>query len=231
MTKRMAPSFEMACSELDRHFAKYHRVLTTRQLKAACGGSGSNETYLVYIKRWRDKRIEESGVRSTVLSLLNHFDSFTKTTGLMLGTLSDQLRMCPIDQPAAEPEEPDEHGQKSAADIAESDVGSASEIEQQRQRDFSEQRRVEIEQRSDAAAKASEARYLDQGGTSSSERVHRRDPYGNDGPIEVPRSDERINSNASLSRAEEGSRQVAHSLGANQPGQGEREMRHNEGEA
>ena len=62
MTKKLAPPFEMACERLDSYFRKTHQIMTTRQLKAACGGFGSNETYLEYITRWRAERVEMTGV-------------------------------------------------------------------------------------------------------------------------------------------------------------------------
>lgn len=233
MTKKMAPSFEVACGELDRHFARTHRVFSTRQLKAACGGSGSNETYVDYITRWRADRIERSGVLATVLSLQNHINSFTKTTELMLGTLSDQLRMCPIDLADEDPEQPEgpnEDERRSAADVADRDRRSARALDQQPRSDFGDQERAKIERLSGAAAQTSEARFLDQSASSSSEKDHRRDPFVDDVPFEFRRPETTENSNASLSRADMGSRQAALPLGTDKPSEGERETRHDGGE-
>ncbi|MBH9537062.1 hypothetical protein [Novosphingopyxis sp. YJ-S2-01] len=226
MTKKLAPPFEAACEELDSYFRKTHHIMTTRQLKAACGGYGSNETYLEYIRRWTAERVERTGVLSTVLSLHKQIESFTKTTDLLLGTLSDQLRMCPIEFSTE-----DEAGAsfiESAADRGNSSVNSPTAISNEIAGAHApeEDSPARIARLAGSAAQASEARFLDENAVGASEKQHRGEPTDGASPSARPTAIAPETGDASLSRDEMGSRQAALPLGTNQSVTDERETMH-----
>ncbi len=226
MTKKLAPPFEVACEELDSYFRKTHHIMTTRQLKAVCGGYGSNETYLEYIRRWTAERVERTGVFSTVLSLHKQIESFTKTTDLLLGTLSDQLRMCPIEFSTE-----DEEGAsfiESVADRGNCPVNpnAAMTSENAGAHVPEENSPARVARLADSAAQASEARFFDDNTVVASEKQHRVEPT--DGALAsvrpTPIAPE--TGDTSLSRDEMGSRQAALPLGTNQSVTDERETMH-----
>ncbi len=228
MASRKAPTYEVVCEELDRHFVKTHQVPTTRQLKTACGGSGSNETYHDYIARWRADRVERSGALSTLLSIRNHVDSSKKMMDLLVDTLSQQLAMCPVDLNDASVgadgggdgssvEEPVGQDDRKSAD-----QGAIPPTEQDRQ--------IEIDRLAANAARASEARFHSEEMPFAPERAYRTTPVetpDRNGEPKSPFSPEE--KDTSLSRADTGSQQAALPLGANQSGTGERETRHDGG--
>jgi hypothetical protein len=228
MASRKAPTYEVACDELDRHFVKNHQVLTTRQLKAACGGSGSNETYHEYIARWRADRVERSGALSTLLSIRNHVDSSKKTMDLLVDTLSQQLAMCPLDFIDASAEA-DGGGDGSSIEepVGQDDRQSAGQgaipaTEQDRQ--------IEIDRLAANAARASEARFHREEMPFAPERAYRPTPVETPERNGEPKSPfPQQEKDAFLSRADRGSQQAALPLGANQSGTGERETRHDGG--
>ena len=228
MASRKAPTYEVACDELDRHFVKNHQILTTRQLKTACGGSGSNETYHEYIARWRADRVERSGALSTLLSIRNHVDSSRKTMDLLVDRLSQQLAMCPLDLPDASAEADDDGDGESIEepvgqeDRQRADQGHILATEQDR--------KIEIDRLSANAAQASEARFHGEEMPFAPERAYRSTM------VETPKRNGELKSpfpqdenDTSLSRADTGSQQAALPLGANQSGTGERETRHDGG--
>ena len=226
MTKKLAPPFEAACEELDSYFRKTHHIMTTRQLKAACGGHGSNETYLEYIRRWTAERVERTGVLSTVLSLHNQIESFTKTIDLLLSTLSDQLRMCPIESSTEDEEGASfiestaDHGNDSTnphtAMTSENPGVHASE----------EDSPTRVARLADSAAQASEVRFLDENTVDASEKQHRGELTDGASPSARPTPIAPETGDASLSRAETGSRQAALPLGTTQSATDERETMH-----
>jgi|GEM_PF-2390025 hypothetical protein len=226
MTKKLAPPFEVACEELDSYFRKTHHIMTTRQLKAACGGYGSNETYLEYIRRWTAERVERTGVLSTVLSLHKQIESFTKTTDLLLGTLSDQLRMCPIEF-STEDEENASFIER-AADLGNSPVNphNAMASENPGVHAPEEDSPARVARLADSAARASEARFLDENTVVASEKQHRVEPTDGASPSTRPAPIAPETDNTSLSRDEMGSPQAALPLGTNQSVTDERETVH-----
>lgn len=222
MTKKLAPPFEVACEELDSYFRKTHHIMTTRQLKAACGGHGSNETYLEYIRRWTVERVERTGVLSTVLSLHSQIESFTKTTDLLLSTLSDQLRMCPIE--FSTEDERNASFIESAADHGNGPANpqTATTGEDPGVHALEEDAPARVARLADSAAQASEARFLDENTVVASEEQHRAEPT--DAALPTPIAPE--TGGTSLSRDEMGSRQAALPLGTNQSVTDERETMH-----
>lgn len=70
-----APPYEVAKMHLDTHFNKTAKILSTRDLKAACGGEGSLETYLHYIKRWQSERLQGSGIIPALFAMKQHLQS------------------------------------------------------------------------------------------------------------------------------------------------------------
>lgn len=226
MTKKLAPPFEVACEELDSYFRKTHHIMTTRQLKAACGGYGSNDTYLEYIRRWMAERVERTGVLSTVLSLHNHIESFTKTTDLLLGTLSDQLRMCPIE--FSTEDEESASFIESAADRGNGPVNplTATTSENAGAHVPEEHSPARVARLADSAAQASEVRFLDEDTVGASEKQHRVEPKDGASPSARPAPLASETEDTSLSRDEMGSRQAALPLGTNQSVTDERETVH-----
>ncbi len=231
MTNKLAPPFESACVELDRHFRQTHQVLTTRQLKAACGGFGSNETYLEYIVRWRAERIERTGVLSTVLSLHNHIDSFTKTTTLLISTLSEQLRMCPIELPD---EDHMNSGVVEAAIDREHYTANEKVAPANHSDDAqfaSEQTPARIDQLAEAAAKASEVRFLDEAALSGPERDYESAPVERELPLDEEYSASPFDEKTSFSRSDTGRQSAALPGGTNQSGTDEKEAIYDRGDA
>ena len=226
MTKKLAPPFAVACEELDSYFRKTHHIMTTRQLKAACGGYGSNETYLEYIRRWTAERVERTGVLSTVLSLHKQIESFTKTTDLLLGTLSDQLRMCPIE--SSTEDEEDTSFLESAADLGNGPVYSptATTSEIAGAHVPEEDSPARVARLADSAAQASEARFLDDNTVVPSETQDRVEPADGASPSARPAPIAPETENTSLSREEMGSLQAALPLGTNQSVTDEMETAH-----
>lgn len=228
MTDKLAPPYQDACSKLDNHFGKTHQVLTTRQLKAACGGSGSNETYLQYIVRWRADRIERTGVLSTVLSLHSHIDSFTKTTNLLLKTLSEQLRMCPTE--IAKDEVISSDLVESAFDKSHtaSEYDAAKACRTENFETDGERHPARIEHLAQSAAENSEARFLDKAPSTSPERGHFAKPVEQELPDQdYPASP--FKEDSSFSRAEMGSQSAALPVGSNQSGTDEKETIYDRG--
>lgn len=229
MTQKLAPPYDQACIELDRHFSKTHQILTTRQLKAACGGSGSNETYLEYIVRWKAERINRTGVLSTVLSLHNHVESFTKTTSLLLSTLSEQLRMCPIKIPDEGDESSMREEGASDQEFATSEDDAAHVNGEQGGHTGAEQPPGRIEQLAETAAKVSESRYLDDDARHLSERVDRTVPVDRETPLDQPGPEAPRAKDDSFFRADTGSHSAALPLSMSQSETDEREILHDRG--
>ncbi|HAG37200.1 MAG TPA: hypothetical protein DCL34_10360 [Erythrobacter sp.] len=216
----------MACERLDSYFRKTHQIMTTRQLKAACGGFGSNETYLEYITRWRAERVEMTGVLSTLLTLHNHMESFAKTTDLLLGTLSNQLQMCPIDFSAEDEERPSivERPADNQHEPVNPDTATTHDkVDAQFSEDHSPER---VERFAETAAQASEARFHDRDAVAASEKQHRAEPTDGVAPSDWPAPMSAETEGSSLSRGDMGSRQAALPLGTNQSGTDERETVH-----
>lgn len=229
MANKLAPPFQEACVELDRHFAKTHQVLTTRQLKAACGGSGSNETYLEYIVRWRAERIERTGVLSTVLSLHNQIESFTKTTALLLTTLSGQLRMCPIEIPNDEVVNSDLVESAFEDEHTASGHGAAKVRDKDAIQAADDHRVADIEQLAEAAAKASEARFLDEALLTAPERSLEAVPVERELPLDQDYPASPFEEDISFSRDDMGRRSAALPDGTNQSGTDEKETTYDRG--
>ncbi|MEL7684464.1 hypothetical protein AAG594_09030 [Citromicrobium bathyomarinum] len=224
MTQKLAPAYEVAREKLNNYFNTTHQIMTTRQLKAACGGSGSNETYLEYISRWRAERIESTGVLSSLLSLQNSIESFAKSIHLQLSTISDQLRMCPIEIHPADVESACavEDAVDRKPDPIESDSPTPS--AQDAKWTAYEERDARVAKLRAGAAEASEARFLDEDPEATSD-----DAYRSDAPERATPSDDastREPDDTSLSRDDTGSRQTALPLGTNQSGPDERETIH-----
>jgi hypothetical protein len=74
-SKPKAPPYGVAKIHLDTHFNKTAKVLSTRDLKAACGGEGSLETYLHYIKRWQSERLQGSGIIPALFAMKQQLHS------------------------------------------------------------------------------------------------------------------------------------------------------------
>ena len=69
---------------LDTHFNKTAKILSTRDLKAACGGEGSLETYLHYVKRWQSERLQGSGIIPALFAMKQHLQSSTTILDAMI---------------------------------------------------------------------------------------------------------------------------------------------------
>lgn len=228
MANRKAPTYEVACDELDRHFSKNHQVLTTRQLKTACGGCGSNETYHEYIARWRASRVERSGALSTLLSIRNHADSSKKTIDLLLDTLSQQLTMCPLDLADVSDDAEDANEQGSAGQPVE--IGYGQQDRQIAPAASPQNHDTKIDRLATEAARASEARFQGESAPFAPERKYRTE--ATEAPVrdgEMPSPWPAEQSSTSLSRSDTGSRQAALPLGANQSDTDERETLHDRG--
>lgn len=68
---RKAPAYKQAKARLNACFAKTGKIPSIRELKAECGGAGSNETYQQYLKRWQAERSQASGTMPGLLALRN----------------------------------------------------------------------------------------------------------------------------------------------------------------
>lgn len=68
---RKAPAYEQAKARLNSFFARTGKIPSIRELKADCGGAGSNETYQQYLKRWQAERSQASGTMPGLLALRN----------------------------------------------------------------------------------------------------------------------------------------------------------------
>lgn len=86
-----APPYEVAKMHLDTHFNKTAKILSTRDLKAACGGEGSLETYLHYVKRWQSERLQGSGIVPTLLGLKQQLLANTAIVEAMVDQALRQL--------------------------------------------------------------------------------------------------------------------------------------------
>ena len=100
-TIRKAPCYDVAKAHLDTHFTQTAKVLATRDLKAACGGEGSLETYSYYIKRWQSEKLQGSGIVPTLLGLKQQLQANTAIVEAMieqalrlatsLGSVADEI--------------------------------------------------------------------------------------------------------------------------------------------
>jgi hypothetical protein len=81
---RKAPGYEVAKAHLDTHFTQTAKVLATRDLKSACGGEGSLETYSYYIKRWQSEKLQGSGIVPTLLGLRQQLQANTAIVDAMI---------------------------------------------------------------------------------------------------------------------------------------------------
>ncbi len=86
---KKAPAYDKAKATLDSHLAKTGKILTIRQLKAACGGVGSNETYQQYMGQWREDRMKASGLNATLLAIRNQ----TESHAAIMKSLIDQAML------------------------------------------------------------------------------------------------------------------------------------------
>ena len=127
MTKKRTASYEDARDVLDQHFSKTGKTPSIRQLKSACGGAGSTETYQAYLHRWHNERQEETGIRATLLTMKSHIEASSKMLSTLVDQAGRQLAMCPV-LPTSDEIESDcvEAGQPSHDEEAEtSDHGHA----------------------------------------------------------------------------------------------------------
>lgn len=81
---RKAPCYDVAKAHLDAHFTQTAKVLATRDLKAACGGEGSLETYSYYIKRWQSEKLQGSGIVPTIFALKQQQQAHTAIFDAMI---------------------------------------------------------------------------------------------------------------------------------------------------
>ena len=96
MTKKRTVSCEDARDVLDQHFSKTGKTPSIRQLKSACGGAGSTETYQAYLHRWHNERQEETGIRATLLTMKSHIEASSKMLSTLVDQAGRQLAMCPV---------------------------------------------------------------------------------------------------------------------------------------
>lgn len=68
---RKAPAYEQAKARLNSCFARTGKIPSIRELKAECGGAGSNETYQQYLKRWQAEQSQASGTMPGLVALRN----------------------------------------------------------------------------------------------------------------------------------------------------------------
>lgn len=66
---RKALPYEQAKARLNSFFARTGKIPSIRELKAECGGAGSNETYQLYLKRWQAEQSQASGTMPGLLAL------------------------------------------------------------------------------------------------------------------------------------------------------------------
>lgn len=81
---RKAPGYEVAKAHLDTHFTQTAKIFATRDLKAACGGEGSLETYSYYIKRWQSEKLQGSGIVPTIFALKQQQQAYTAIFDAMI---------------------------------------------------------------------------------------------------------------------------------------------------
>lgn len=81
---RKASPYEVAKAQLDSHFTKTATVLPTRDLKAACGGEGSLETYSYYIKCWQGEMLQGSGIVPTLVAIEQQLQASAAIIGALL---------------------------------------------------------------------------------------------------------------------------------------------------
>ncbi len=68
---RKALPYEQAKARLNSFFARTGKIPSIRELKAECGGAGSNETYQQYLKRWLTEQSQASGTMPGLVALRN----------------------------------------------------------------------------------------------------------------------------------------------------------------
>ena len=162
MAEKSAPPFEQARCILDEHFNRTFDILTVRQLKAACGGSGSLSTYSEYRERWRQDRVSRSGVISTFLALQNQIDAFTKTLNNTVDNLRSQFKGVPLSMPddemLPEADRTKALGEASLADESEEPIRTTEVVPNEA--DESECER--LRRLAEIAAAKSEPRFLDE---------------------------------------------------------------------
>ena len=96
MIKKRTASYEDAREVLDQHFSNTGKTPSIRQLKSACGGAGSTETYQAYLNRWLHERQEETGIRATLLAMKSHIEASSKMLSTLVDQAGRQLAMCPV---------------------------------------------------------------------------------------------------------------------------------------
>ena len=229
MTKKSAPAFEHACAILDAHYNQSLKILTVRQLKSACGGSGSLSTYSEYRDRWRQDRILQSGIFSTLLVFESQIEGFAKGATHTLNTLRSQMQTVPLFMPddealpEADPTKPAEdaslEGEKEGT-IRTTEAVPNESVESENEG---------VKRLAEIAAAKSEPRFLDgssrQGDAGDKDAVHPERAM----PRERFEKEAPEKEKAPLSRADMGGQQSTLPLGANQSRGDERGTMHDGG--
>ena len=92
MSEQKAPSYDEVAARLDRIFSSTFALPTIRELKAACGGSGSLSTYQGYINRWSAERRSETGVSSIMLAMEAERKAHEQVMSLLAERLKAHMR-------------------------------------------------------------------------------------------------------------------------------------------
>lgn len=72
---RKALPYEQAKARLNSFFARTGKIPSIRELKAECGGTGSNETHQQYLKRWQAEQSQASGTMPGLVALRNQLQA------------------------------------------------------------------------------------------------------------------------------------------------------------
>jgi len=88
---RKAPAYEQARARLNSFFARTGKIPSIRELKAECGGAGSNETYQQYLKRWQAERSQASGTMPSLLALRNQVQANAEIMFAIIDQTMQQL--------------------------------------------------------------------------------------------------------------------------------------------
>lgn len=81
---RKASGYDEAKAQIELYIVRFGKIPSIRNLKAACGGAGSNETYQQFIDRWQAELMQSSGILPTLIAIKNQIEANAKIINALI---------------------------------------------------------------------------------------------------------------------------------------------------
>lgn len=224
---KKAPSYDVVRAQAANILSNTGKAPTVRQLKAECGGSGSLATYSEYLKRWSAEALAGSGLLASLLAVKSQVEAHCKMVCMLVEQASAQARFVPYGEYGESDVEDDDDdvADDRGSDVMQTDLEDAVIYPNDAAEDDEW-----FEYRLDMIAEQSIARFCGDddyevdnstSDVSHSERVDLGSAMPDRSATPPTEAHFNDSQNTPPYRADGGSQQAAHPLGATPPAQGE----------